>query len=91
MGKITHIRARQPHMTGKAVCLHCKHEWTAVAEIGTVALDCSKCGTGQGVFSGIALPDDPVPLWICDCGCRHFFISPSHAYCCHCGLAQEFE
>ena len=75
-------------MSGESKCLNCDYEWVAVAPVGTVSFECPKCSTFKGVWFGIALPQKPV--WECECGCHHFFITPSHAYCCHCGLAQEF-
>ena len=32
-----------PHISGDARCLACKHEWVAVAPIGTIWLECPAC------------------------------------------------
>lgn len=39
---------RQPHWTGTARCVGCQHEWTAVAPIGTLWVDCPSCGLPKG-------------------------------------------
>lgn len=85
--KVVDIRSRQPYLTGKAVCLHCRYTWVAVAEIGTINLECPKCETMQGVFDGVCAPNE---YWQCQCGCAHFFITAEVSICCHCGLAQVF-
>ena len=36
--------------TGEAFCMHCKHEWVAVAPVDTVELECPQCSTHKGVF-----------------------------------------
>lgn len=83
------IRSRQPHMTGQAICLHCKKEWQAVAEVGVTQLECPECGLYKGVYRTLTIPVDK-PLWQCQCGCHMFYITESHAYCGLCGIAQEF-
>lgn len=40
--------AREPHWTGTAHCLGCKHEWQAVAPLGTMWLECPKCNLPKG-------------------------------------------
>ena len=84
------IRSRQPHMTCEAVCLNCGYKWVAVAEVGSIHLECAKCGLMKGVFKNLAVPDDKL-LWHCNCGNSMFFITPTHAYCGLCGCAQEFK
>ena len=88
--KVVDIRSRQPHMQGGALCLNCQNEWVAVAETGVVSLDCPKCGTSQGVWKGICLPEHG-EIYLCDCGSHHFFLAKDYFHCCHCGLAHEFE
>lgn len=88
--KVVDIRSKQPHMTGPAVCLNCKKEWIAVAETGTISLECPDCHTSRGVWRGIALPKHG-EIWECNCGGTHFFLASDYFHCCHCGLAQEFN
>lgn len=81
------IRSRQPHLSGKALCLNCNYSWVATAEVGTTSLECPECKTAQGVFDGICAPEQ---FWECRCTCRHFFVTQKSAVCCHCGLEQVF-
>ena len=57
---------REPHLSGSAVCLACKHEWVAVAPVGTVWMECPACSLERGRYHG------PVQLdrdhWHCHCG-----------------------
>lgn len=75
-------------MTGQAVCIHCKHKWTAVAEIGTYILDCPECGLGKGLFANLALPQEGEESWQCNCGNGYFIIRKSGCMCVNCGLTQ---
>lgn len=87
VAEIIDIFAKQPHLSGEALCLHCQHEWIAVSPIGTLALECPGCKLVKGVYKGLCTPDI---LWECQCGCKHFFISEEAAMCCHCGIEQNF-
>ncbi len=41
---------REPHWSGKCVCLGCRHEWEGVGPIGvTVGLQCPACDLPKGV------------------------------------------
>lgn len=90
MGEVIDILTAGPHLEGKAKCLHCNHEWQAVAPIGVFKeLECPNCHLMKGVFNSICAPEN---FWTCECGCAHFFISgiTSHAICANCGLAQKW-
>jgi hypothetical protein len=78
---------RNPHRTGKARCLNCKHEWVAVAPVGTHALECSQCQTFQGVFIGAS--NTQFQQWQCCCGEYLFYIDAKGPYCAHCGTRPE--
>lgn len=88
--KVVDIRSRKPHMVGSAICLSCNHEWVAVAEVGSIHLECDHCKLMKGVFKNLAVPVERL-LWHCNCGNAMFFITETHAYCGLCGLAQEFK
>lgn len=77
---------RTPHATGKAMCMACAHEWTAVAPTGTVHLDCPSCHLEKGYFVGPHLIGTDV--WTCNCGNTLFKINPQGIYCPHCGSWQ---
>lgn len=77
-----------PHMECLARCIACKHEWHAVAPVGTVWLECPSCGTEKGVFkfhgerSGLH--------WTCACENQLFYIMEDGAYCPNCGDWQSW-
>lgn len=41
---------REPHLSGKARCLACKHEWVAVAPVGVVWMECPACTLERGRY-----------------------------------------
>lgn len=90
MGKVNNIvdlqakrDAKSPHRAGEARCLNCKHNWAAVAPIGTTSLQCPKCETFQGLFVGISVTE--YKQFQCQCGEYVFFIDEYSPYCAHCG------
>jgi hypothetical protein len=74
-----------PHIAGCAICGACGHEWSSVASIGTVHLDCPQCKRMWGVFKNAIEPDT---AWRCDCGELLFWIIPSGVMCRKCGMLQ---
>jgi hypothetical protein len=82
---------RGAHNAGEAKCCHCKHEWVAVAPVGTVWLECPKCETWHGLMKGPVYPDGA--QWTCNCGCYVFVVSETtNILCAVCGTAhgQQF-
>lgn len=61
--------SRQPHWTGKCVCLGCRHEWEGVGPIGMhSSLECPSCELPKGVVRnlfGCAVGDQELQ---CNCG-----------------------
>lgn len=78
---------RNPHRSGAARCLNCKHEWQAVAPVGAASLQCPACATFQGVFVGITCTQ--FRQWQCVCGELTYFVDERGPYCCHCGTRPE--
>jgi phage FluMu protein Com len=76
---------RGPHFSGEAHCLHCKHEWIAVAPVGTIELECPECKTMKGL---LRYGCEPETAWVCGCGCHLFMISPQGTICWKCGEYQ---
>ena len=74
---------REPHLSGKALCLNCKNQWQAVAPVGTLDLECPNCSLPQGRFMGLV--EDPDPHWTCNCGNQFFHITQKRIYCVSCG------
>lgn len=83
---IVDLASYRPSISGNALCLQCDNRWSAVAPVGTVELECSKCNTWKGVFEGMTAPDI---VRQCTCGNQHFYISETGAMCAKCGLYQE--
>lgn len=82
---------REPHLCGKAVCMHCQYglegEWEAVAPVGTVFLQCPQCSLIKGIYVNPILDEEN---WECNCG--NGFFAYSHRlgmYCPNCGVTQE--
>lgn len=74
-------------LCGKARCLACRHEWQAVAPVGTVWLDCPACSLERGRFLGPAQRDGA--HWHCGCGNDIFYVTPDGFYCPNCGEQQH--
>lgn len=87
MGEVIDIRANQPHLSGRAVCLECKHDWVAVAPLGTHSLECPACGLAKGTWFSTILPDE---VWTCHCGNAAFVVTREYFMCTYCGQYQEF-
>jgi hypothetical protein len=81
--------AKAPHREGPARCLNCKHEWHAVAPVGTWQLECPACGTSQGLFDGVSSTEGDQLM--CDCGALVFCIDRRGPYCCHCGARPDVD
>ena len=80
---------RSPHMTVKARCLACKHEWVAVAPTGTIWLTCPSCTLERGRFVA-QVERHGIEHWHCNCGCDLFYVTKTDSYCPNCGTVQSF-
>lgn len=79
---------RQPHLSGKARCAACKHEWVAVAPHGVVqGFECPSCGAEKGFYVYPVRRDEP--HWTCDCGNDLFHATEQGMYCPNCGVMQS--
>lgn len=78
---------REPHLSGTGVCLACRHEWVAVAPVGTVWMECPACSLERGRFKG------SVGMgglhWHCKCGNDLFHATQDGMYCPNCGEWQH--
>jgi hypothetical protein len=60
----------EPHLSGEAVCIGCKHQWVAVAPLGTWQLECPSCGSMKGIFRLPVGAERGKDLeFACTCGC----------------------
>lgn len=73
MGTVTPFRRperEEPHLAGEAVCIGCRHEWSAVAPVGVWQLDCPSCGTPKGIWRYPVGAAEGDLYFRCDCGCE---------------------
>jgi hypothetical protein len=71
MGSVVEFKQREePHQSGEAVCISCRHKWVAVAPVGTWLLECPQCTAVKGVFRWPTGADEGDSLFVCKCGCE---------------------
>lgn len=85
-----HKASKQPHMSGEAVCLVCKHKWVAVAPTGTHQLECPSCGLHKGIFVALASSADDTLVWNCDCGNIYYEARTVGLLCIICGTNHPY-
>jgi len=78
---------KEPHRTGFATCLQCRHEWVAISPAGVAQLECPECQTMNGIWHSVIIPEGPV--WQCGCGSDIFWIVSTGLMCLNCGLTSE--
>lgn len=81
--KVVSLADRRPHMSGAARCLDCKHEWQAVAPIGTLWLECPNCTLVRG--RAIYHHSRDGVEYTCNCGNDLMRLKPEGCYCPNCG------
>lgn len=83
-----------PALGGVAVCMGCRHEWSAVAPTGTTELECPACGAMKGVWKFFCMPTaidgQDAEMWTCGgCGGQMFSVAATKdgpvLYCSNCG------
>ena len=81
-----------PHLSGEAVCIGCRHEWVAVAPVGTWQLECPSCSTFNGIWRYPVGAQEGDAYFRCDCGCEALTAYKHHGMfhlkCMSCGLEQ---
>lgn len=83
-------KGTDPHGTGDAFCFQCKHEWIAVAPVGTTQLECPECKTLKGLWRFPFKPPVGTMLRVCDCSNDLFYITPEGHLCTNCGTYQMY-
>lgn len=78
---------REPSISGKAFCIVCNHNWSAVAPTGTIWLECPECHSNKGLFKFSC--QRQTSHWTCGCKNDLFHISPEGIYCPNCGEFQD--
>lgn len=86
--------ANDPHVSGQARCLACKHEWMAVvpaiADDYAGDLECPACGVCRGQFKWPFHGPQAEEVWTCSCGSQLFMITRPGTRCVGCGRHQVF-
>jgi len=72
-----------PHCSGEAICLICKHTYVAVVPTGVTFFECPACGVHKVIFKYACERSDP--HWQCNCGNKLFYLTPKGLYCPNCG------
>lgn len=76
------------HLSGPARCIECRHEWEAVAPVGTYELECPQCESMKGIF--VWPVDEDGDRWQCHCGSDAFRVLRGAIMCYRCGTEQRF-
>lgn len=89
--KVINLDEHRPHMTGRARCIGCKHEWVSVGPVGVTTFECPNCSAMKGIYVNLCYPSDDskVLIFVCECG-NDLFICRGDGYkqCVNCGLAH---
>lgn len=75
---------------GEAFCIACGHEWAAVAETGTLELECPSCKTMKGKYRFEFQPSPGSLVRECNCGNQLFYLTPEGHLCANCGVYQGY-
>lgn len=76
--------------SGSAFCLGCDHEWVAVAETGTVVLQCPSCKRHTGHWCFEFQPAEGQLVRSCTCKNQLFYLTPDGHMCANCGVYQAY-
>ena len=80
----------EPHGTGPAFCIGCRHEWSAIAPAGTVELECPQCECMKGRFRNLFETYEDEKVWVCNCGNDLFKVTETGTMCVNCGEYQRW-
>jgi len=84
-----------PHMSGFAVCIACRHEWMAVVPVGVIDLQCPSCNLPRGQMMNPAEVDAGFIIACTFCNSTHHQIltdeigMPIGFVCVGCGAINE--
>lgn len=88
---VINLDDHRPHKSGTAKCIHCKHEWEAVAPADLSTFECPSCGLGKGVWYGICIPHEDEYIFQCKCGCDLFMVMQAGPHCVACGNVASWD
>jgi len=89
MDNVVSLDDKRPHLGDDAICGSCKHEWNALAPVGTKELECPECSTMKGKFILFTGPRDE--FFTCDCGSEMFFVLRNNIQCIECAEYSTME
>lgn len=90
MGEVVSLEERKPHMTGKAICIACHHEWVATTPVGIIWFECPSCHTEKGTYINYCRPPERIEkTWTCNCGNQLFHATKEGLFCPNCGEWQH--
>ncbi len=90
MSNVVELKKKEPHGSGEAFCLHCNHEWVAVAPVGDIQLECPNCSTWKGLYRFPFAPNVGDVERFCNCGNKYFCLTPEGHLCPNCGTYQSY-
>jgi len=90
MGDVVSLATHKddPHMTGKARCIACEHEFVSVAPVGAKWLTCPNC-QGEKALLKFSCLVEGAAHWECNCGNDLFHATKDGFYCPNCGVWQK--
>lgn len=85
----------EPHVNGMAVCLDCRHEWSAAIAQSAYEevqgwLLCPSCSLERGRMKFAHSPTPGTQIWHCTCGNNLMYMTPDGTFCPNCGTKQIF-
>lgn len=96
MTKVVELDSKRPHVTGRAKCTGCGHEWQSVHPVGVKWLTCPGCKTKRGLLVYGFDPEDGEFVFQCsECEGDIFMITKLPdgtgpvVTCVSCGSIQE--
>ena len=91
MGEVIAFNKLDPHATGEAVCISCKHEFIAVAPVGEVWFDCPECGIEKATWKYVFKFKAGTEIRVCACGNELFYLTREGHACALCGKYQQYD
>jgi hypothetical protein len=82
---------KEPHGSGEAFCMNCRHEWIAVVPVGITRFECPRCHSYKGMWKFEFMPEVGSLMRLYNCGNDLFRLTPDGHQCANCGVYQEYE
>ena len=89
MSNVISMDDHRPHLSGPCQCVACRHEWVAVAPVGTTVMTCPSCGEHKGGRFSMILPPGDTMDGCGLCGNVFFVLKDGVLWCPNCGDRKE--